>query len=111
VDDMRRESTGRIVCRLHVPTRDDTFRGHFPGLPIVPGLTLVDWAVSLAAEHFDLGTFTGMASAKFRRPLRPGEAVELTLEWQPGPSRLRYSYRLDDFECARGTLEFAHDGV
>ena len=111
VDLVHRETLDRVVCRLQVPTGDAFPSSHFPDLPIVPGLMLVDWAVDIAALYFDLGRFQGVPTAKFRRPLRPGETVDLALDWQPDVGRLRYAYRLGEVECARGTLEFARDGV
>ncbi|MFO1408029.1 MAG: hypothetical protein U1F08_10905 [Steroidobacteraceae bacterium] len=109
VDQVRREGDDRLACRLRVPTDDDSLRGHFPGLAIVPGMMVVDWAAGLAARYFDVGPFVGMVSGKFRRPLRPGDVLDLTIEWQRGQGRLRYACHLGAIECARGTLEFGRD--
>lgn len=54
------------------------FAGHFPGMPIVPGVVLLDEALCAIA------TATGLAldacqvsSVKFLSPVRPGEQVAL----------------------------------
>ncbi|HVJ32902.1 MAG TPA: AMP-binding protein [Terriglobia bacterium] len=68
--------------------------GHFPGLPIVPGVALVDWAARFAARYLQLGD--GVArrlQVKFRRLIMPGMVVTLTLEHQPAHGRLTFSYR------------------
>ena len=111
VDQVHREAPERVVCRLLIPSDECFLSSHFPGLRIVPGMMLVGWVVAIAAQHFDLGRFMGLSTAKFRRPLRPGERIELALDWQPDVHRLRYACRLGDVECARGTLEFGHDEV
>lgn len=52
--------------------------GHFPGNPIVPGAWLLAEVVRLlaAAEGRDGATVT-VSAAKFFRPVRPGEEVEI----------------------------------
>ena len=51
------------------------FAGHFPGAPIVPGVLLLDEALHAAQQSGRV--VTGIASAKFLRPVAPGEALVL----------------------------------
>ncbi|MCO5976032.1 3-hydroxyacyl-ACP dehydratase [Ideonella oryzae] len=61
---------------LHIPADHPAFEGHFPSRPIVPGVVLL--ALTQQALEAQLGQpMTGLASAKFLRPLAPGEAVLL----------------------------------
>ena len=60
-----------------------TAAGHFPGNPIIPGALLLDEVVaSISVTECD-GVVTTIRSAKFLRPIRPGEAVHI--RWQPLP--------------------------
>jgi 3-hydroxymyristoyl/3-hydroxydecanoyl-(acyl carrier protein) dehydratase len=58
-----------------------TAAGHFPGDPIIPGALLLDEV--LLAIAADEGGITGaccIRSAKFLRPVRPGD--RLVIRWQ-----------------------------
>lgn len=75
------------------------FAGHFPGAPMVPGALLLAAALGVLGLG---GSGTRIASAKFLRPVLPGEEVEIA---RPGPGRLelRVAGRL----VARATLQGA----
>ena len=66
---------------LSIAADHPAFAGHFPGMPIVPGVVLLDEA--LHALQSVLGVPFGtceLQSVKFRRVLRPGEPLELRHE-------------------------------
>lgn len=64
-----------------VPLAHPAFAGHFPGRPIVPGVVLLDHAISLA-EVWLGSTVAGwqIGNAKFLNPVGPGETLEFTLK-------------------------------
>ncbi|MCA6216627.1 hypothetical protein KGA65_08770 [Ideonella sp. B7] len=62
---------------LSIPADHPAFAGHFPTHPIVPGVVLLALAQQALEAQFG-EVFAGLASAKFLRPLGPGEAVWLT---------------------------------
>lgn len=74
------------------------FAGHFPGFPIVPGVMLLDAIVHLH-ESQGGGKVTAIASAKFLRPVGPGQSV--TFSFKPGAGRQRFEIR--DGEQVVGT--------
>jgi 3-hydroxyacyl-[acyl-carrier-protein] dehydratase len=64
--------------------------GHFPGRPIMPGvliiesLTQIGGILAYASDPFDVSKslmyFLGVDKAKFRRPVTPGDRLDLHVE-------------------------------
>lgn len=83
------------------------FAGHFPGLPILPGVVLIDWAVRLAATHnAAVRTMASVDQLKFMAPVPPGAVVSLRLTHEPERSRVRFIARLGARDCASGALVY-----
>lgn len=68
----------------NVTINEPFFQGHFPGFPIMPGVLLVEAMAQTAALAYyrrgdaDLNfMIAGVEKAKFRRPVTPGDQLEL----------------------------------
>jgi len=79
----------RIEAIKNVTANEPFFVGHFPGMPIMPGVLMVEsmaqaGGVLLLAEFEDrdekLVLFTGIERARFRRPVVPGDQLRITVE-------------------------------
>lgn len=62
------------------------FKGHFPNLPILPGVMLIETVAQAGALIVSLSkgledgsfiAFSGVEQAKFRRPVYPGETLTI----------------------------------
>ena len=87
----------RIVAIKNVTINEPFFNGHFPGMPIMPGVLIVE-AIAQAGgallltevedrEH-KVMVFTGIDRAKFRRPVGPGDQLRIEVGvagWRAAP--------------------------
>ncbi len=77
------DEKGAVAEYTFTEEKNDFFRGHFPGNPIVPGVVLIETMAQAAGAglvargFFGEGTpafvFAKVEQAKFRRPVRPGD--------------------------------------
>ncbi|MFW2544470.1 3-hydroxyacyl-ACP dehydratase FabZ [Primorskyibacter sp. 2E107] len=83
------DGTQSAVGIKNVTMNEPHFQGHFPGMPIMPGVTIVEAMAQTAAVM--VGTALGMADkelkvyfmsidkCKFRRKVVPGDQLRMTL--------------------------------
>jgi 3-hydroxyacyl-[acyl-carrier-protein] dehydratase len=88
------ERKKRIVAIKNVSINEPHFAGHFPDYPIMPGVLMIEAIAQaggalLLTELPDRGdklmVFTGIESAKFRRPVVPGDQLRIevnVLNWR-----------------------------
>ncbi len=76
----------RIVGIKQVTINEHFFTGHFPGVPIMPGIlqieALAQVGAILALREFEdrenkIPFFSGIDNARFRRPVVPGDTLRL----------------------------------
>jgi 3-hydroxyacyl-[acyl-carrier-protein] dehydratase len=66
---------------VRIDPADPVFAGHYPGFPILPGLFLVEYVhrAVLAGSAGRPLRATALERVRFRRPVRPGDLVQLVL--------------------------------
>jgi len=78
-----------ITARTTVNSDWPVFQGHFPDLPIMPGVLLIETVAQAgslilglkgAVSEGSFIGFTGVETAKFRRAVRPGDVMDIQVE-------------------------------
>ncbi len=94
-----------VELDLFIPGDLAQLDGHFPGMPIVPGVAQIDWAVTFANTHLGLGIEAAQAfQVKFRRVTVPDTLVTLALRHAPARRRLTFEYRCGDETLSSGSI-------
>jgi 3-hydroxyacyl-[acyl-carrier-protein] dehydratase len=107
------EKGKKLVAWKGVTMNEPFFPGHFPGKPVMPGVLILEALAQAAGllamlslgpeEQGKLTYLMGIDGARFRRPVVPGDRLELHVEIvkQKGPVwKMKGTGIVDGEECA-----------
>jgi 3-hydroxyacyl-[acyl-carrier-protein] dehydratase len=86
VDRVVEVGNGKARTLKNVSNNEPFFEGHFPGNPVMPGVLIIEALAQSAAilalaemntESQRLFMLTGVERARFRRPVIPGDQLEM----------------------------------
>ena len=104
---VRGEGGASVFLELRVPAELAHFEGHFPGLPVLPGVVQIDWATRFAALHLPIeGAFSAMENIKFLALGLPDTALELALHWVAAKRHLEFLYSSGSRKFSSGRIVF-----
>ncbi|MGQ9898082.1 MAG: 3-hydroxyacyl-ACP dehydratase FabZ [Acidobacteriota bacterium] len=78
----------RIVGLKNITINEPFFQGHFPGMPVMPGVLQIEAMAQtggllllnqIAEPEKKLLLFAGIDAVKFRRPVVPGDTLHITM--------------------------------
>ncbi len=92
------EGTARGVGIKNVTVNEPQFQGHFPGMPVFPGVLMVEAMAQTAAVIVGVGLgladqkigvyFMALDGVKFRRKVGPGDTLRLEIVTKRGGGRV-----------------------
>ena len=95
VDEVLEMTENFIIAQKHVTGDEYFFAGHFPGMPIMPGVLIIEAlaqagaivALSKPENSGKIAVFTGIDKVRIRKSVFPGDTLKLqvTLTRQRGP--------------------------
>ncbi len=104
VSQQQTTATG-MVLQLELAPELACFEGHFPDLPILPGVAQLEWAVHFGCALLGAPTeFQGMDAIKFQQIIRPGTKIELALDYLPAKQQLHFRYQSESGQHSSGRI-------
>ncbi len=89
IDEIVSRTETRIVCRKRFTGDEYFYAGHYPNFPLTPGVLLCEAAMQagavllsaiISADSNSVPVATRMNDVRFKRPVRPGETIEIEVE-------------------------------
>lgn len=94
---------------VFIPLDHPAFGGHFPGQPLLPGVSLLAEVLEAVlrdpAMAAQLGPAPRLGAAKFLSPVRPGSA--LSIHFTESAGALRFEVKVGERAVAAGHFERA----
>lgn len=120
VIDLEPGKRGRGIKNITI--NEEFFSGHFPGEPIMPGVLIIEAMAQMAAivvgseamgkevkSEERMGYLAGIKEIKFKRPVRPGDRLEISVEIVQKLANLfkvTGEAKVDKEICVQGELVF-----
>ncbi len=110
------EAGKRAIAIKNVSHNEPVFQGHFPGLPLFPGVLQLECMAQAAglcvgmADPDQIGVLAGIEGARFYRPVRPGDQLRIEAEivgLRRGFGKAQGKITCDGEQVAQATITFA----
>ncbi len=98
-----------IVAIKNVTINEPFFTGHFPHHPVMPGVLIIEALAQAAAiltfkthghqvDDNSIYYFVGINNARFKKPVMPGDTLQLNAELKPGTRVVSHAFDMGDIK-------------
>lgn len=112
------EEGKRAVGIKNVTANEPFFQGHFPQIPIMPGVLIIEALAQVgcvcmfagSGNEGKLGVFAGIDNVRFRRQVVPGDTLKLIIEltaFKRNIGKVHAVAYVEEEVAAEGDLMFA----
>lgn len=101
----RQENADTLILEGELRADDPVFRGHFPAVPLLPGVVQVDWAIT-RQPWYPASTFLRLERLKFVQMTPPDIPLRLTLQHRGG-GKVSFHYHCGEHVLSSGVAVFA----
>lgn len=96
IDEVTTMEDTRVTGYKDIRAEEPFFKGHFPSRPVLPGVLMIEALAQLGgvlalSRHGNAGKIaflTGVNETRFRRPVIPGDRLNLSIEVMKQKSKL-----------------------
>ena len=96
-----------VTLAVEIDAASPYMEGHFDQAPVLAGVVQIEWAVRFGRELFNVGDdFRCMEALKFQKVIRPGDAVEMVLQWNRDAATLTFGFSSQAGRHSSGRIVF-----
>jgi 3-hydroxyacyl-[acyl-carrier-protein] dehydratase len=105
-----------IIAQKNNTINEHFFQGHFPQVPIMPGVLIIEALAQTGGilvyekgHHNKIALLMNITNAKFRRPIRPGDVIDLYakgLHISNTGGKIKAKASVDNILCVEAQLSF-----
>jgi|GEM_PF-1700418 3-hydroxymyristoyl/3-hydroxydecanoyl-(acyl carrier protein) dehydratase len=100
--------TDLLEVWLSIPQNLYYLNGHFPSLPIVPGVVLLHWVVEFSRKTFNIEEpITLVKNIKFNNLVQPENQLILRIEHIAKQAMIKFSYKADQIIYSSGCVIYS----
>jgi 3-hydroxymyristoyl/3-hydroxydecanoyl-(acyl carrier protein) dehydratase len=94
-----------LDARFTIAPDHPCLAGHFPDRPVVPAVVLLDEVLAAVRQGLaGIGRLRAVSSAKFMRPVLPGQEVTVSLQPQDAGATIEFRCHTTEGLVAQGRL-------